>query len=582
VVFAVLLGGSASSAAEAVALTAQGQILVSGVSNSAGFPTTPGAFSVSSSAGKPFLIELDASASTLIFSATGIGGSSIAVDGAGNIYVSGSTTALDYPTTPGVYQQTFAPAFVCSFPPCQTTSPALQQYLTKVDSTGSRLIYSTGVNDQTPNRSGNTINTGLAVDAAGNAYLTGLAGGPYPFTVAVPSNAGSPVGFVTKLNSAATSVFYAVLAGGAGVQIDSAGAVYAGGVVNGSSLPTVLGWVASACLPGAEIASTSEAYVAKLDPTTGDVLDAQWIDGSALALTALTLASGKLWTAGTTQRPDVPLTPGALFPSNLTPGPLPGGYLGAVDFSQPTGNGPLIGCVLDGADFMHTGPVAPSQILSIFGANLGPSPGVAAAGGSAASLAGVTATFDGNSAPLLYVSSSQINIAVPNAVVGQKGTILQVLVNGTASVKRQLPVTSSNVNTFINSSGPSPACPGSSGGLVGGTIQVLAINADGTVNTCANPAPLGSVVSFYLEGSAGPELTLAAQFGPWSAQVINTALEGPLVWKADVLLPPSLPPTGFAIVGGHEAVDVLLTSGTQAVGPFNTGGQPLAAALWVK
>ena len=43
-------------------------------------------------------MELDAAA-TVIFSATGIGGSSIALYGAGNIYVAGSTTRLDYPTT---------------------------------------------------------------------------------------------------------------------------------------------------------------------------------------------------------------------------------------------------------------------------------------------------------------------------------------------------------------------------------------------------------------------------------------------------------------------------------------------------
>jgi len=99
VLFSVLVGGSAASSANVIALTPQGQILITGNSNASGFPVTPGAFQVPDSKGHPFLMELDATASSMIFSATGIGGSSIALDGPGNIYVSGTTTLLDYPTT---------------------------------------------------------------------------------------------------------------------------------------------------------------------------------------------------------------------------------------------------------------------------------------------------------------------------------------------------------------------------------------------------------------------------------------------------------------------------------------------------
>ncbi len=186
VVFSVLVGGSASSLAEAIALTSQGPILISGIGTSSGFPVTPGAYSVADSNRHPFLMELDPTGASLLFSATGIGGSSLALDGAGDIYVSGSTTMLDYPTTPGAYQTTFTPSFIC-YGLCQLSFSGEQQYLSKVDAAGSRLIYSTGINHvTTADNFGSSSNTGLAVDAAGNAYVTGvLQGGTYAFTVAL-------------------------------------------------------------------------------------------------------------------------------------------------------------------------------------------------------------------------------------------------------------------------------------------------------------------------------------------------------------------------------------------------------------
>jgi hypothetical protein len=102
VLFTTTLGGSATGTAVAIALSAEGQIIVSGMSTSSGFPSTPGAaYSASNTADRPYLLELDPTGTTTIFSATGIGGSSIALDSAGNIYISGATTLLDYPTTPG-------------------------------------------------------------------------------------------------------------------------------------------------------------------------------------------------------------------------------------------------------------------------------------------------------------------------------------------------------------------------------------------------------------------------------------------------------------------------------------------------
>jgi uncharacterized protein (TIGR03437 family) len=71
--------------------------------------------------------------------------------------------------------------------------------------------------------------------------------------------------------------------------------------------------------------------------------------------------------------------------------------------------GPVIACVLDAGNLTHVGAVvAAFQLISIFGANLGPAAGVAAPDGSAPSIAGVSITCDRNPAQLLFVSATQI------------------------------------------------------------------------------------------------------------------------------------------------------------------------------
>ena len=105
------------SAAQAVAVNVAGQIVVTGVvGDVAGpaFPSTTGAYSIADTRNHPYLLKLDPTGTKTVFSATGIGGSALALDSSGNIYVAGFTYLLDYPTTPGAYQTTF-PAFAICF-----------------------------------------------------------------------------------------------------------------------------------------------------------------------------------------------------------------------------------------------------------------------------------------------------------------------------------------------------------------------------------------------------------------------------------------------------------------------------------
>ncbi len=73
-IYSALLGGSTYSFAQAVAVNAAGQALVSGTSNTPGFPSTPGAYSVADTSGEPYLLEVDTTGTKILFSATGIGG----------------------------------------------------------------------------------------------------------------------------------------------------------------------------------------------------------------------------------------------------------------------------------------------------------------------------------------------------------------------------------------------------------------------------------------------------------------------------------------------------------------------------
>jgi uncharacterized protein (TIGR03437 family) len=511
VVFSNLLGGSAASAAQAVAVNAARQVMVSGASSTAGFPTTSGAYRVASSANHPYLLELDPTGTKVVFSATGIGGSAMALDAAGNIYVAGTTYLLDYPTTPGVYQPTFPAFSVCSSPSCLGGSQGPNQYVTKVDPTGSKLIFSTALSGKAQ-----TTNAGLAVDAAGNVYVTGYAGPSYPFTVTVPPSQViipfivSAYPFLSKLDPAGQTLVFSVPVGGAGVQADANGNVYVGGGVGfpNSVYAVQTNLPAMANVPGQCLASLygagsgtpqfrqSSLYASQVDAASGDVRGTQWIGGSALTGSAVALAGSTLWIAGATGLPDFAFTPGALISSNLSGTPALGAYLGAVDFSQPQqpAGTPQIACIVDSADLSQAGLATRYQLLTIFGTGLGPATGIGASE-MTNSLGGVTVSFAGAgafNAPLLYASSTQINFAVPLLGNDQSAGTMMVNFNGQSSAARRIPLTYANPSVFV-------AQPPSANSL---GLMALALNSDGSVNSATNPAPLGSTISVFVNGLA--------------------------------------------------------------------------------
>jgi uncharacterized protein (TIGR03437 family) len=145
--------------------------------------------------------------------------------------------------------------------------------------------------------------------------------------------------------------------------------------------------------------------------------------------------------------------------------------------------------IVSGASF-KPGSIAPGEIVTIFGANLGPSSGATlqldATGFVATALAGTQVIFDGVPAPMIYASAGQVSAVVPYVVAGTTFALVQVSYQGQGSSVVNLPVSLTQPGIFTNDSS--------------GLGQGAVVNQDGTLNSPTNPAAAGSVVSVYATG----------------------------------------------------------------------------------
>jgi uncharacterized protein (TIGR03437 family) len=356
------------------------------------------------------------------------------------------------------------------------------------------------------------------------------------------------------------------------------------------------------------ITAFSQAYVSHMDAATGNVLGTVLVDGSNLSAAGVALAGGSsVWLAGATSQADTPIMPGALTEAALQPGVMAGAYLGEADFNLNQSSGPQVSCIVDGANEARTAVIAPSQLLTLFGSRLGPATGVAAPNDSTMSLAGVTVTFDGIPAPLLYVSSEQINVAVPasvspsNSQGNQNFPVVQVSVNGASSSSRLFPVVASNPSLFGDLTGAITSCTVGDITYFGG-FTAVAVNADGSANSCLHRATPGSVVSFFVNGLGVDDsygmitgwsdpIPVAVTMGQWSAEVVNVSSVNPFVWQADVRVPAQVE---AAAKGGLFLIPVTMDmnfwNGVAPVGPlsvepfspnYTPAGAPLQLSVWV-
>lgn len=169
---------------------------------------------------------------------------------------------------------------------------------------------------------------------------------------------------------------------------------------------------------------------------------------------------------------------------------------------------PAIQSVLNGASFAP-GPVSPGEIISIFGSNMGPTPGSGFAplnGKIDVTLAGTQVLFDNVPAPLIFVSSAQINAIVPYEVASLVGTA-----TGTKVTVVRGAVASSPLLVAVAATSPAIFST-----LQTGNGQGAILNQDLSPNTANNPAAKGSVVLIYGtgEGSLTPFVPTGTISGP--------------------------------------------------------------------
>jgi hypothetical protein len=190
---------------------------------------------------RPLVIDPVLSYSTYLGGSGYDGGTAIAVDAAGNAYVTGNTTSTDFPT---------ANAFQSTKRGPSNTSNA---FVTKFSADGTRLVYSTYLGGSGSGAFLGDGGSGIAVDAAGNSYVTGYTGSTdFPTAHAFQPTKGGPSStanaFVTKLSVDGASLVYSTYLGGSGrtnpgdfgngIVVDTAGNAYVTGVANSPDFPT--------------------------------------------------------------------------------------------------------------------------------------------------------------------------------------------------------------------------------------------------------------------------------------------------------------------------------------------------------
>ena len=508
---------------------------------------TPSAFqSAGAGQGDVFVVKVNAAGSDLVYVSV-FGGSladnslAIAVDNQGSAYVGGitSSTPADaafvsgdfsaFPVTPGAYVNHGGGA---------------DAFITKLNPEGTALVYSSVFGS----RAGGVIES-LVLDAQGAAYFSALVqpeGGRSDFPTTPGALRKNGRGVVGKLSADGSQLIYSTYLGDAyfspgAIRVDSAGRLFFSGSVRTPNNPVT----ANAEQPCFPVTSTSDApgppvtILGELDASGSSLLYSTYVGNGAGSDIVIFDADGHYYTAA------------------------PAAILDIHDIPPKAAAGPY--CVVSSATHLQ-GPIAPGEVMSIFGSSIGPDVPVSAqpdmSGKISTTLAGLSVLVGGIPAPILYASKGQLNVLAPFGIAAGRS---EIQVQG-ASPLPPLPVTVSDTAPSIF--------------YVDDLTQLaysFALNQDGTLNAWYNPARWSSILTVYVTGLGPME---PAQFDGAIGVAGASKPEYPIIVRiGDSLSPPAdITYMGDApgLVEGIVQINVRLParSGPQQVGVFVSATTP--------
>ena len=331
-VYSTFLGGSSYEAGSGIAVDSAGDAFVSGLTYSTDFPIMNAIQPNYAGNGDVFITKINAHGDAIVYS-TYLGGSGydearlIAVGPAGGAYVCGNTLSTDFPTV-NAFQS--------------SNGGGGDAFLTKIKANGNAFAYSTYLGGSADDNASD-----VAVDSSGNAYLTGWTASPNFPTI----NAFQPTNrsmssiydaFVAKFSSSGTALVYSTYLGGSGddygvgIAVDSSHNAYVAGSTSSRDFPT-----ANPLQPANR--GSANAFVTKIDPSGTTLVFSTYLGGSAQdGMVGIAVdPTGNVYLDGETSSTDFP-TLNAIQPRNR------GGYDATVSEINAAGNTLLFSTYLGG------------------------------------------------------------------------------------------------------------------------------------------------------------------------------------------------------------------------------------------
>lgn len=311
-IYSTYLGGTGGNYGRGIAVDSTGNAYVTGITLSSDFPVTCGAFqttrnSTSQNSITPFVTKLNAAGDGLTYSTylgakdippSGYGDATqaIAVNAAGNAFVTGYTNSSSFPTTAGAFQTTFAG---------NSNGYTSNAFVTELNQTGTGLQYSTYLGGSAASGTVGDIGNAIAIDASGDAFISGsTTSANFPVTEGALQTSlhGSTNAFVTKMNPTGTKALYSTYLGGSSgdtaqaIAVDSSGFAYVAGNTNSSDFPTTSGVLETS---SDWDNSPPQAFVAKLNQGGTALEYSTYLEGQQTTVNGLAVdTSGTAYVTG--------------------------------------------------------------------------------------------------------------------------------------------------------------------------------------------------------------------------------------------------------------------------------------------